>query len=438
MINKIFNFRFTIFKYRFDGKDIVKHPLFTGGSLMVGGGMAVNIINYIYHLVMGRILGPADYGVLASLFSILYVTSIVPVSTSFAIVKFISSAKTLTQKRIVYKSINSAVLVFALFATLGITFSSPLISSFLKIDNVWNVVLIGPVFLFTVITVVNQASLQGVLKFIGVVGPNFISGLSKLVVGVVLIFLGWSVFGAMIGILIGAIIAYYYSFRLAREFLGAKLGGQFNILSFLKYSLPVFLQALAFTSFFTTDVLLVKHFFPDFDAGIYAAVSTLGKVIFYAASPIAAVMFPIVAGRKSRGEDYTKILVASIGLTAAISACIVLIYLFFPNLAIGVLYGIKYLTASKYLIWMGIFIGFYNIAYILTNYFLSIGKTIVFSLPLFFSVVQIVAIWMYHSSILQVIQISLVLMLILCLSLGLYLVYDIHPALKSGVSSKGG
>src|SRR3989344_4142159 len=208
MINKIFNFQFSIFNYRFSGKEIVKHPLFTGGSLMVGGGMVVNIINYIYHLVMGRILGPAAYGVLASLFSILYITSIVPVSTSFAIVKFISSAKTLTERKHVYKSINSAVLVFALFATLGITFSSPIISSFLKIDNVWNVVLIGPVFLFTVITVVNQASLQ-----------------------VVLIILGWSVFGAMIGILIGAIVAYYYSYRLAKEFLGAQPDGQFNILS---------------------------------------------------------------------------------------------------------------------------------------------------------------------------------------------------------------
>src|SRR3989344_3528886 len=134
MINKIFNFQFSIFNYRFSGKEIVKHPLFTGGSLMVGGGMAVNLINYLYHLVMGRILGPADYGVLASLFSILYITSIVPVSTSFAIVKFISSAKTLVQRRIVYKSINSAVFLFTLLTALVMALSSSLISDFLKID----------------------------------------------------------------------------------------------------------------------------------------------------------------------------------------------------------------------------------------------------------------------------------------------------------------
>ena len=39
------------------------------------------------------------------------------------------------------------------------------------------------------------------------------------------------------------------------------------------------IQALAFTSFFTTDLILVKHFFPPFEAGIYAALSTLGKII---------------------------------------------------------------------------------------------------------------------------------------------------------------
>ena len=127
---------------------------------MVGGGMVGNIINYIYHLVMGRILGPADYGVLASLFSILYITSIVPVSTSFAIVKFISSAKTLTERKNVYKSINSIVLVITIFVASAIILGSPFISSFLKIDNALNVALIGLDIFFSFITMGNQASFQ--------------------------------------------------------------------------------------------------------------------------------------------------------------------------------------------------------------------------------------------------------------------------------------
>ena len=61
--------------------------------------MSINLVNYFYHLVFGRILGPVEYGILASLYSILYIVSIVPQSSSFAIVKFVASAKSLEEKR---------------------------------------------------------------------------------------------------------------------------------------------------------------------------------------------------------------------------------------------------------------------------------------------------------------------------------------------------
>ena len=60
---------------------------------MVGGSMLSNVVNYLYHLAMGRILGPVDYGILASLFSIFYIIGIVPLSSSVSIVKFVSTAK---------------------------------------------------------------------------------------------------------------------------------------------------------------------------------------------------------------------------------------------------------------------------------------------------------------------------------------------------------
>src|SRR3989344_9147131 len=81
---------------------ILKHPLFSGSIIMFGGSMAVNVINYIYHLLMGRILGPIDYGSLASIYSLLYVVAIVPISTSFAIVKFISQAKNKKERGYIY------------------------------------------------------------------------------------------------------------------------------------------------------------------------------------------------------------------------------------------------------------------------------------------------------------------------------------------------
>lgn len=392
---------------------------------MFAGSMTINVVNYVYHLLMGRILGPVNYGVLASLYSIIYIISIVPLSTSMAIVKFISSAKDNSTRSIIYHSINKFVLYLALVLGIIIIFLSPMIARFLKISNFWNVVIIGPTLLFGLITLVNQSTLQGILDFTGFIIPNLVSCLTKLILGLIFIYLGWSVFGAMVGVLIGAILSFLLSLKLISRIIKTQPQKKYNLFPFLKYSLPVLVQAFAFTSFFTIDVILVKHFFPPFEAGLYAALSILGKIIFFAVSPITGAMFPIVAGRYSRGEKYGRILLVAVSGTIVISLGIIILYFLFPNYAIGLLYGKAYLAAKADLVWMGMFLGLYSLAYLLTNYFLSIGKTKIIFFPLIMALIQIVAIWFGHNSLLQVIQISLSTMIVLCLALFLYLGYNL-------------
>ncbi|MCX6706186.1 MAG: oligosaccharide flippase family protein [Candidatus Woesebacteria bacterium] len=128
---------------------IFKHPLFSGGLIMVGGNMMVNVVNYIYHLVMGRVLGPVDYGILASVYSILYLVSIIPSSASVAIVKFISSAKGDKEVYSTYKSMSKLIFNIALICSIIILLFSPLIATFLHISNFWIVALTSPVLFFS-------------------------------------------------------------------------------------------------------------------------------------------------------------------------------------------------------------------------------------------------------------------------------------------------
>jgi len=404
--------------------NFIKHPLFSGSLIMVGGSMAVNVINYLYHLLMGRILGPVDYGVLASLYSLIYLIGIVPISTSVAIVKFISSAKSEKEIYSIYKSLSNFVFYLAVFVSLAFFVFSPLIAGFLHIDNFWTVSLVSFVLFFSLLTLVNQSTSQGLLKFMGSVGPNFVSAVLKLVLGIILIWLGWSVFGAMVGVVVGAVVSYFYSLQFVKKILKASKFEKFVLKPFFAYAFPVLVSALAFTSLFTVDVILVKHFFPPFEAGIYAALSTLGKIIFFAASPITATMFPIVSGRKARGEAHLKIFLASLGLTALMAIAITGFYWLFPNMAIGVLYGSAYLSAKGALVWMGIFILFYTLSYLLVNYSLSLGDSKTVYFPFLAAALQAPLIWFFHGSILQVVQISLVLALAMFVFLTVYLGYN--------------
>lgn len=388
---------------------LVKNPLLSGSVLMMGGSLGASGINYFYHLAMGRVLGPVDYGTLASIFAVIYILSIVPISSSFAVVKFISSAKTKEEVAGIFKEIKGLVFKISAGLAVGFLVISPGVSKFLHIDNVMLVAMIAPYVFFSLMSLVYQATLQGLLKFWGVVGPSLVSSVFKLVLGLGLVLLGWSVMGAMVGLVMAVMISFGYVRSLAKHIPSSETSKPFLIGGFLRYSVPVLVQALAFTSLFTMDVILVKHYLSPFDAGLYAALSTLGKIIYFASQPLVGVMFPIVSGKRSRGEKYRNVFYISLLGTGAMSGVIVMIYYLFPELAVGVLYGKEYLAAQTELVWMGMFISVYMLSNLIVNFLLSIGRVRTVILPAMAAVAQLGAIMAWHGSILQVIQVSLVI-----------------------------
>ncbi len=52
------------------------------------------------------------------------------------------------------------------------------------------------------------------------------------------------------------------------------------------------------------DIVLVKHFFPPAEAGLYAAVALVGRVIYVLSWSAVSGMFPIAAGTRSQKRDH--------------------------------------------------------------------------------------------------------------------------------------
>lgn len=412
-------------------KNIIKHPLFSGSAIMIGGNMAANIINYGYHVVMGRILGPVNYGVLLSIFSLLYIVSIVPLSTSISIVKFISIAKS-ENVGDVYLGIKKFIFTVAIFGSLILILLSFPISGFLHISNVLLVLLISPVMFFSLMALVDQATLQGLMKFSGVVIPNMISSVGKLALGILFIFFGWSVLGATFAILLSVFLAWIYVRSVIPAHLKNGNATNFNIMPFIKFSLPALLQALAFTSLITIDVLMAKHYLSDFEAGLYGSLSMLGKIIYFAASPIAGVLFPIVSKRHSNNEKFGNIFLIALIMTLVISLGVTIVYLLIPGLVIQFSYGQKYLVVQNLLFFMGLFLSLYSLSYLIVNYLLSMNQVKVVIFPIIASLAQpILIIIFWHSSILQIIIASLFSTSVLLMLLVLYFKIGLPRYVKS-------
>lgn len=396
---------------------LLSHPLLSGSAVMIIGTNFVNILNYLYHLVMGRLLGPAFYGELAALFSLVGILGIVTLTLNTVIVKYISSAGSDPETKGLIRWFTKKILAFSVALFILVAVSSPFIAAFLKIENIILVFFVGVVAIFSLLMIVNKAVLQGMLRFNETVAIVLTENGLKLILGVLFVILGFSVGGAMAGLTIGAILGWL----LSKHFIKKKINGEEevkpNTKSVINYFMPVFLQSIAVTSLYSMDLILVKHFFNPHNAGIYAATSTLGKIIFFGASPVSLVMFPLVSARAARGESYKKIFIASLGATALISSVVLVIFKLIPELAITSLYGRSYLEAVDLLLGFGIFMVFFTLSVFLINFGLSLKKTKIVIFPLLASLAQALGIWFYHSDLKTVIFVSIIVSGLLFLSL---------------------
>lgn len=393
------------------------YPLFSGGLIMVVGSNATNFINYVYHIFMGRILGPSYYGELAALLSFISILGIIPFSLGLVIIKFISSTKDEKQISVLTVTIGRKLIVLSVVIFVGISLLSPFIASFLNISNYFLVIITGLGFTFSLLSFFYKSILQGLLKFNQFILSQITENLFKLILGVVLVLMGYSINGAILGLIIAFFIGLLLSRYFIRDYIKETKKISFNLKPLIAYSLPVLIQSFAATSLITSDLLLVKHFFPQHEAGIYAAVSNLGKIIFFGSGPISAVMFPLVAKKHAIGEKYLKLFLFSLGLTVILCFFILSIYFLFPEFAIAILYGSPYFAAKSYLLEYSFFISLFTISSLLVNFYLSLGVTRIVVLPFIAALTQAIGIWFFHDNLDMVIWVSVIAALFLLLSL---------------------
>jgi len=390
---------------------------------MVFGSNSINLLNYIYHLVIGRMLGPTFYGELAALISVIGLLGIIPGAVSLVIVKQISSAKNEQEVSNLIKWFKTKMLIGSLIFSCFVLIFSPFISSFLHITKVTYFILIALSFVFALQAGFNRSILQGLLKFKEMILSVFVENAAKLLISVALVYLGFRVGGAMVAFVLAAVLGFLVTNHYLEIKSKKESNSSLNLKPMLLFTIPVMVQSLAVTSLYSSDLILVKHFFSSHDAGLYASLSTLGKIIFFAAGPIGSVMFPIVSKRHAKGLKVKRIFLYSCFATAVVSLSILIVYLLFPKLAVNLLYGSAYLESANLLIWFGIFMTLFTFSSLLINFHLSLNRVKVVILPLLASIAQIAVIWFYHKSLFDVILVSIIVTALLLVLLLIYSTY---------------
>lgn len=406
-------------------KEFLKHPLIEGSTIIFLGTLFGNVFNFLYTIFMLRLLPSGDKGVLFALISIITLPSLAANAITPSIVTFAGSyfaKKDLQHVHGLYSKILKVYLASGMLFFLIFLLFIPFLSEFFKISNHQLLLLANVIIFINFFNTINSGFLQAKLAFGFISFINILNPILKLVSGILLVMLGFAVGGAVVAIVVSALISFIFTF-VPLKFVFNKNAKKESVSTreLIIYGLPSAIIILGSTSLITTDILLVKHFFHPFQADFYAGISIIGRVIFYFSSPIAIVMFPLIVQKTSKNESNKGIFILSIFLVLLPSIVITAAYFLFPNLIMNV-FGVKNINPGHWFLlgMFGIFISIYSVGSVLINYYLSIKKTNIY-VPIIVSVaIQIIGIWFYHESFLSVIIISIIAVLLLVISLLLY------------------
>lgn len=193
------------------------------------------------------------------------------------------------------------------------------------------------------------------------------------------------------------------------------LAKKFNLKKSLPDSFLSLWPILFFTLFLNSDFILAKYLLPAEEAGYYAVLSLLGKIIFFSAWVIAGLIFSLL--KEAKPKNRPLILKRSLILTLLISLSLVILYYLFPELIIIISFGFDYLRITPFLGLFGLAMILLSLANLLIYYFLVLDpKKILWPLALawFF---QIIALSFWHQTVFQFTNVMLLIAVFLFLSL---------------------
>jgi O-antigen/teichoic acid export membrane protein len=361
-----------------------------------------NFLNFVFHFLMGRMLGPADYGTFAVLMSLMYIYSIPVESIQNIISKYVTKFNTDKEygkiKFMILKSIKRGF-VFSLIIFLILIPISFLLHNFLEI-NFW-LIIVSNIFIFSAFSSpITRGALQGRKKFSNFGISLILESFVKISLGALLVLIGMKVFGALIGVLAGVffgiIISIYFNFDLFKQ---KKEEVKFKEIYF--QSIPYFIVTIVILMFFSLDIILAKRFFSAEIAGKYAVLSMLGKMIFFATMSISKAMFPLTCEKCDSGEDSKKIFKKSTIMIFIFCLSAVIFYAIFPRLITFILYGSQYLDISKFLVLSGISFSFLALTNLRLIYGLSTNKLKIPAGLFLFLILEVVLLSIFNENIFE-------------------------------------
>ena len=394
--------------------------LFMFSVLVVNGG------NYFYNLILGRILGPKQFADAAIIVTFLLVLSFIAMTFQLVTAKFTVLLDAFTFKGFITKTYKNALITGLVLGAVIICFSKHLQHVF-NTSNSQMFTIFGfgvPVYFLMSI---NRGVYQGRESYKPLSITYQAEMIGRLLITLLLIFYVKNVayaslisFGVILSFVFGLLPFGYKNISLKEE-LKLDINQRKAINNF--FIITAFYE---FTQIIinNSDILLVKHYFEPYQAGLYASMALIGRIVYFIAWMFVMLLLPKVVTLKKAGKKTSGILFKYIFYIAIISVVIVSVCFIFPEIIITLLFGNQYITMAHLLWQYGIATAMFAISNIFAYYYLSLDRYWPVAISGVFGMLQIILIICYHDSLKQVVSMQIISMFILLLTQVLFYKLD--------------
>lgn len=414
-------------------KSMLKSPTLIGTFFVTLGVFVGSIFSYLLQIGLGNLLTIEDFGLFNAFLSLLTIFSIPAGAISVALIKKVSELLAKNDLATLHKlfwSFSKISLVFGLFLSALFVALNNAVSSYLKVTQPSLIFVFSGVLALSFINTAPLSYLQGLLRFKAYAFIALASQFLRLIIPMGLVYAGYRVAGAYGGFIIVSLLTFLLSYLLLKKNLGARFPSvnanpvamKVIYKSILAFSVPVLLINSGVALLNNIDIIMVKHYFDPYQAGIYAGLITMCKVFLFGASIVQTVMFPQISHLYALGADYKNRFFKFLLLQLIVIGTGLAVFVFFPSLINSLMFGGKFVESVPYIPSFALFVSLYIVITFLSMFLLAVSKTRAYLVILPACVIQYILIANFHQSLASIIKANTISAGLSCLFIAIYVV----------------
>ena len=383
--------------------------------VLFSGGLLAGFLGFVYHAISRRMLGTDVYGEVASLVALYAVLGtpyyiLLLVMARYAVM-LQTAGRSSSLRSLILRTDQVISMPTLLFVLLGAALAVPT-AAFLHLRSPWPVIWLGLAVAAFWHVAVPRGALQGTQRFSALSANLAVELTARTGFLALLLWLGFSVTGAMAAILAGCAIAYAFGVYALRDTL-SEHGESVRLRTMFIFSLTAAAGTLGILLLYNMDVVLAKHYLNDHDAGIYGGLNKIGTILYFGTMSVSQVIFPRVVEAVATNCRPGRLLLLSAGLLCTLGAGALLVFAVAARLLVLVLYGAGFEDAIPYVFLVGLIGLGLSLSNLLVQFLMAVHDRVFVPILAGACVLEAVLIVAFHNAVGQVVLSVLTAILVL-------------------------